>query len=186
MSRLGRKPIKIPQGAEVQIQGQKITVSGPKGTLARKLHEEIGVEKKDNLLVFSIKKDSPRAKTFWGLERVLVENMLKGVMEGFEKKLEMHGVGFRAKKEKENLVLSLGFSHPVVFKKPEDVEFKIEKNVITVFGCDKQRVGEVAAQIRSLRPPEPYKGKGIRYVGEYVRRKAGKAATGVTGGEAAK
>ncbi len=185
MSRLGRKPLSIPQGVEVKIEGQKITISGQKGTLSRNLHKEIGVEKKDNLLVFSIiQKDSPRAKTFWGLERVLVENMLKGVKEGFEKKLELHGVGFRAKIEKDNLVLSLGFSHPVTFRKPEGIEFKIEKNIITVSGCDKQKVGETAAQIRRLQPPEPYKGKGIRYLGEHVRRKAGKAAVGA-GGETA-
>ena len=181
MSRVGKKPIQIPQGVEVKISGQKVMVRGPKGELSREVRPEIGVEVKEGKILVSPKIETKKTKALWGLTRALIANMIKGVTEGYEKKLEIEGIGFRASVEGENLVLSVGFTHPVKIKAPEGIKFSVEKNIITVSGTDKELVGQMAAKIRAIRPPEPYKGKGIRYVGERVRRKVGKkAATAAT------
>ena len=174
MSRVGRKPILIPQGVTIKIDGQKIMVSGPKGELERKIRPEIKVKVKDNQIMLSPQSESKQAAAFWGLFRSLIFNMVEGVVNGFEKKLEMHGLGYRASKEGEDLVLQVGFSHPVKINVPDDISFVVEKNIIIVSGIDKEKVTQIAAKIRKVRPPEPYKGKGIRYQGEKVRRKAGK------------
>jgi len=181
MSRVGKKPIDIPEGVEVKIEGQKVTVKGPKGELSRSFREEISVEIKDGKVVVSPKIQTKKTKAFWGLTRSLIFNMIEGVTKGFEKKLEVEGLGYSASLEGEDLVLKVGFSHPVKVKKPKDITFKVEKNVITVSGIDKELVGQIAAKIRSIRPPEPYKGKGIRYMGEEIRRKVGKKAVGGVG-----
>ena len=181
MSRIGKKPILIPENVEIKIEGQKIIVKGPKGELQREIRPEIKLEvEKDKILVIPQKK-TKGTKAFWGLTRALVFNMIKGVTEGYEKKLQLEGVGYKANLEGEELVLQVGFSHPVKIEKPEGVNFSVEKNIITVSGINKELVGQIAAKIRKVRPPEPYKGKGIRYVGEEVRRKAGKKVVGAEG-----
>jgi large subunit ribosomal protein L6 len=182
MSRIGKKPIIIPKDVEVKIEDDEIMVKGPKGELRRAIFPEIKIELKDLLdkerkLVLSIKKRTKKSRAFWGLLRTLIFNMIEGVTKGFEKQLEIQGVGYRASLQGNVLVLNIGFSHPVEIKAPEGVEFKVEKNIITVFGLDKQLVGQTAAKIRAQKKPEPYKGKGIRYLGEVVRRKAGKKTT---------
>ncbi len=184
MSRIGKKPIQIPQGVDVKVFDSRISVKGPKGELSVTLRPEIRVEvAKDEILVspkpgINPKKEK-RLSAFWGLTRALIFNMVNGVASGFEKKLEMIGIGYRATLDGEDLVLSVGFSHPVKVKAQPGIKFSIEKSVITVSGTDKELVGQVAAKIRQIKRPEPYKGKGIRYVGEFVRRKLGKkAATG--------
>jgi len=174
MSRIGRKPILIPEGVTVKIDGQKIKVSGPKGELERKIRSEIKIEMKDDKIMLSPQIESKQTAAFWGLFRSLVFNMVEGVVKGFEKKLELHGLGYRAAKEGEDLILQVGFSHPVKIKIPENITFEVEKTLITVSGIDKEKVTQIAAKIRKVKPPEPYKGKGIRYQGEKVRRKAGK------------
>lgn len=174
MSRIGKKPILIPEGVEVKIEDNKVTIKGPKGELQKEIRPEIKLEvKKDKILVTPQRK-TKETKAFWGLTRALVFNMIKGVTEGYEKKLQLEGVGYKANLEEKDLVLQVGFSHPVKIEKPEGVNFLIEKNIITVSGIDKEFIGQIAAKIRKVRPPEPYKGKGIRYVGEEVRRKTGK------------
>ena len=181
MSRIGKKPILIPENVEIKIGDQKVVVGGPKGELSREVRPEIGVEVKEGKILVSPKIEIKKTKALWGLTRALIANMIKGVTEGYEKKLEIEGIGFRASVEGENLVLSVGFTHPVKIKAPEGIKFSVEKNIITVSGTDKELVGQMAAKIRAIRPPEPYKGKGIRYVGEQVRRKVGKkAATAAT------
>ena len=181
MSRIGDKPIRIPEGVTVKIESQLCKVKGPKGELEYHLPSVIKLEQKNGDLVLKRKNDERETKALHGLSRALLNNLTEGVVKGFEKKLEIHGVGYKAKLEGENLVLELGFSHPVTIKKPEGIDFKIEKNLITVSGIDKQLVGEIASQIRSFRPPEPYKGKGIAYQGEHIRRKVGKAVGGEEG-----
>ncbi len=178
MSRIGRKPILIPEGVIVEISGGIVKVKGPKGESLRVFRDEIGIEKKDNLLVLSVKKPTKLARALWGTYASHIKNMISGVTSGFSKRLEIQGIGFRAAAEGRGLNLSLGFSHPVKFQAPDGVALLIEKNIITVSGVDKEKVGQAAAQIRALKPPEPYKGKGIRYEGEFVRRKAGKKAVG--------
>ncbi len=194
MSRVGRKPIEIPKGVEVNIEGSLVKIKGLKGELQREVRPEIKVEvhpvksseagveqfdrvKKEEILVTPLK-ETKDVKAFWGLTRTLIANMIKGVTEGYQKKLEIKGVGYRASLEGENLVLNIGYSHPVKIKKPEDISFSAEKNAITVSGIDKEKVGQIAAKIRAVRKPEPYKGKGIRYKGEQIRRKAGKKVVG--------
>jgi len=174
MSRIGKKPILIPEGVEVKIDGQKVIVKGPKGELQKEIRSELKVEKKDNQILIIPAKETKKTKAFWGLSRAIIFNMIKGVKEGFEKKLEIQGVGFRANLEGEDLVLNIGYSHPVKIKKPESINFSVVKNIITISGNDKELVGQIAAKIREIRKPEPYKGKGIRYLGEEVRRKVGK------------
>ncbi len=176
MSRIGKKPIDIPQGVEVKIDGQEVTVKGPLGQESVSVRSEIKVEVKDNQILLTKTVDTRVADALYGLSRTLVANAVHGVKEGFEKKLEIQGVGYRANMEGKNLNLALGYSHPVIVEPPAGITISVEANTkISVKGTNKQTVGDVAAFIRSKRPPEVYKGKGVRYEGEYVRRKAGKA-----------
>ena len=176
MSRIGRTPVEIKKGVQVEVKDRLVTVSGPKGKLDFTLTPLISAEIKEGKIHLTRADDSKEARSLHGMSARLIANMITGVSEGFEKKLEIIGVGYRAQVEGRDLVLQLGFSHPVKFTPPEGVEITVEKNQkLTVRGYDKQKVGEAAARIRRFRPPEPYKGKGIRYQGEYVRRKAGKA-----------
>ncbi|MDP3899499.1 MAG: 50S ribosomal protein L6 [bacterium] len=182
MSRLGKLPIILPAGVELKIQDSIIIVKGPKGELQQKPHKAIKVEVKDTQsgqqqveLSIADKKEK-KASALWGLYRQLVNNMVLGVSEGFAKKLEINGVGYRASVAGDVLTLIVGYSHPVDYKLPAGISAKVEKNVITIEGIDKQMVGEVSSQIRKVRKPEPYKGKGIKYVDEVIRRKAGKTA----------
>jgi len=174
MSRIGKKPILIPEAQEVKIEGSKVTVKGPKGELQKEVRPEIKVEVKENKIFVSPKIWTKKTAANWGTTRALVANMIKGVEEGFEKKLEIKGLGYKAILEENDLILSVGFSHQIKIKAPSSIKFSVEKNIIIVSGIDKELVGQVAAKIRKIRPPEPYKGKGIRYLGEAVRRKAGK------------
>jgi len=174
MSRIGKKPIKIPESVKVEVEDQKVKISGPKGELVQEVRPEIKVEIKEGEILLSPRRESNKSRAFWGLYRTLISNKILGVTEGFEKKLEIQGVGYRASVEGEGLVLNIGFSHPVEIKSPEGITFSVDKNIITVSGIDKAKVGEVAARIKRVRKVEPYKGKGIRYVGEKVRRKEGK------------
>lgn len=176
MSRIGKKPIPVPPSVRVSLAGRTVTVAGPKGALTRLLPPEVGLVIEEGVVTVIPAGSSRRTAAFWGLGRSLVANMVRGVTEGFEKKLEFEGVGFRAAMEENVLVLSLGFSHPVRFSPPAGIALKTEKQTITVSGADKEVVGMAAAAIRDLKRPEPYKGKGIRYHGEVVRRKAGKKA----------
>lgn len=166
----------VPFGVTVAVAGASITVKGPKGELRRDLHPDIGAEALDGKIVLTPLRQTKKTSALWGLSRTLVANMVEGVTAGFEKKLEFEGIGFRVALEGDTLVWSLGFSHPVRFKAPARIQFKVEKNQISVAGISKELVGETAARIRNLKPPEPYKGKGIRYKGEIIRRKAGKKA----------
>lgn len=177
MSKIGRKIIAIPEGVEVRIEGRKFFAKGPKGSLSLDLHKGIKVEMKDGEI--SVKKEdgSKDSSAIWGLTRALINNIIVGIKEGFEKKLELQGVGYRMSVQGKKINLALGFSHPVVVDIPEGIEAKIEENnILSVSGIDKQKVGQFAANIRSLKEVEPYKGKGFRYVGEKVRRKVGKKA----------
>ena len=177
MSRIGNAPITVPAGVEINVSGNDVTVKGPKGTLEHTIPETIGMELEDGTLTVTRANDERQSKALHGLTRSLVNNMVIGVSEGFRKDLEIIGVGYRANaKGKDALELALGFSHPVNVKAPEGIEFDVpEPTKIGVIGIDKQMVGQVAAEIRAYRKPEPYKGKGVRYVGERVIRKAGKA-----------
>lgn len=176
MSRLGKKEILIPDGVTVEVNGSDVKVKGPKGELTYTARPEIKVELQDNAVVTSVKHNTKNSSAYWGLVRSLISNMVQGVSEGYEKKLELVGVGYRARKSGNGVSITVGYSHPVEFEAPEGIELEVvdEKNV-TIKGSDKQLVGQTAAKIRSFRKPEPYKGKGIRYSGEVVRRKAGKA-----------
>lgn len=178
MSRIGKKPIEIPQGVEVSIKGRSIQIKGPKGELTWIYPEEIEIKQEEGMLVVSASSLTKRLKALWGTTRAVVANMVKGVSEGYEKRLEIEGVGYRAQLQGGKLVLYVGFSHPIEITPPESINLSVEKNIITVSGIDKVLVGKVAADIRAARKPEPYKGKGIRYEGELVRRKAGKKTIG--------
>ncbi|HDJ23547.1 MAG TPA: 50S ribosomal protein L6 [Candidatus Aminicenantes bacterium] len=179
MSRVGKQPILIPSGVKVDILPQKIKVEGPKGQLESPLFEGIKVEMKDNQLLFSRQKDTPQLRSFHGLCRSLAANAVQGVSQGFEKKLEIVGVGYRAKLDKGRLELYLGYSKPVIYEIPPDIEIVLEKpTLISVRGIDKQRVGQEAYKIRSFRKPDPYKLKGIRYVGEKLHKKERRAGVG--------
>jgi len=180
MSRIGKKPIEILAGVTVKIDSQKVLIKGPQGELTLEVRPEIKVELKEEKIFVTPQIETKETKAFWGLTRALLQNMIKGVTAGFEKKLEIEGVGYRANLEGQDLVLNIGFSHPVKIKAPEGIKFTVEKNTITVAGIDKGLVGEIAAEIRRVRPPEPYKGKGIRYSGEQIRRKVGKRAVSTT------
>ena len=176
MSRVGRMPIEIPAGVTVDLQGQHITVKGPKGELSRDIHEDIKVAVEGNEILVTRPSDNKNHRALHGLTRALVANMVTGVHDGFSKKLEINGVGYRAAKQGNKLVLTLGFSHPVEMEAPVGITIDVPNQTeIVVSGADKEVVGAVAADIRKWRKPEPYKGKGIRYEGEVVRRKAGKA-----------
>ncbi|MGD9696021.1 MAG: 50S ribosomal protein L6 [Thermoleophilia bacterium] len=177
MSRIGRAPIAIPDGVAVDISGQKVTVKGPKGELRHTVVEPIRIAEQDGRLVVTRPTDRGPHRALHGLSRSLVANMVQGVSEGFERRLEIQGVGYRAQLKGRALELAVGFSHPVTIEPPEGISFEVPSPTqVTVRGIDKQAVGEIAAQIRAVRPPEPYKGKGIRYAGEAVRRKVGKRA----------
>lgn len=178
MSRIGKKPITIPKNVGVEIKDRNIMIKGPLGELSLGVPEEISVAREGDALKVSLERRTKKSPAFWGLIRVLLSNCIKGVNEGFEKKLELRGIGYRAALEGEkNIKLEVGFSHPVTMEIPEGLKIAVEKNIITIRGIDKQKVGEFAAKIRKIRPPEPYKGKGIRYFGEQVKIKEGKKAT---------
>ncbi len=186
MSRLGKLPIEIPTGIEVKIQGDLVIVKGSKGELQQKIHPAVKVEIIDGdtgkVVQVSIadkdnKKDNKNVNAFWGLYRQLINNMIHGVNEGFSKQLEVNGVGYRVAVSGNKLTLNVGYSHQVDYELPKGISATVEKNVITISGIDKQAVGEVSAQIRKVRKPEPYKGKGIKYIDEIIRRKAGKTAS---------
>ena len=177
MSRIGKKPVEIPAGVTVTVKESVITVKGPKGELKQDIRPEIAVEVVENQIVATLKKETKSSSAMWGLMRALFANMVVGVTEGYEKKLQMIGVGYRVKKISDSkITMTVGFSHPVEFDAPEGVKLDVEGNdFIIVSGIDKQLVGLAAAQIRKIKKPEPYKGKGIRYEGEIVKRKPGKA-----------
>ena len=175
MSRIGRMPVAIPAGVTVTIaEGNKVTVKGPKGTLERELPVELTIEEKDGHVIVSRPNDLKRMKSLHGLTRTLINNMIHGVTEGYEKVLEVNGVGYRAAKQGKKLTLNLGYSHPVEMIDPEGLEAVVDGNKIIVKGIDKEKVGQYAAEIRDKRRPEPYKGKGIKYADEVIRRKVGK------------
>ncbi len=176
MSRIGKMPVVVPAGVDVKIDGTTVTVKGKKGELTRTFQPTMIIKQEGDAIVVSPADDERQTNAYWGLTRSLLANMVTGVSEGFEKKLELVGVGYRATLKGRDIELSLGYSHPVLVKCPEGITFEVpSQNEINVLGASKEQVGQVAADIRKWRKPEPYKGKGIRYVGEYVRRKAGKA-----------
>ncbi len=176
MSRIGKKPIPLPQGVTAEKEDRLVRIKGPKGEILQNLHPFFVAEIQDRAIAVAPQTSSKKTAALWGLTRSLLANAVEGVSRGFEKKLEMEGVGYRVSQEGGGLLVNVGFSHPVRFSAPEGITFSVEKNVITVSGVRKDAVGETAARIRAIRPPEPYKGKGIRYQGEVVRRKAGKRA----------
>lgn len=175
MSRIGNKPVTVPEGVEVKIDGKHITVKGPKGTLEREIHKNISVEMKDNTIEVSRVNDEPANRSLHGLTRTLINNMITGVTHEFSKELQINGVGYRVAKQGNNLNLTLGYSHPVIFEAPAGITFDVPNaNTIIVKGIDKELVGQTAAVIRTKRPPEVYRGKGIKYADEVIRRKEGK------------
>jgi len=177
MSRLGKLPIELIDGTQAKLENGFIIVKGPKGELKQAIHNLIKVDISDKKIVVKIDKENDKQqKALWGLSRSLINNMVIGVNEGFMKKLEINGVGFRAAVSGQKLTLNLGFSHPIEYDIPAGITAQVEGNIVSISGIDKQLVGEVAAQIRKKRKPEPYKGKGIKYIDEVIRRKAGKAA----------
>lgn len=176
MSRIGKMPVAVPSGVDIKIEGSTLKVKGSKGELARSFSDRVALDMSDGTLTVSRVDDSREARALHGLTRALVFNMVTGVAEGFTKSLEIHGVGYRAAMKGSGIEFQLGFSHPVVVEAPDGITFEVpEPTKVNISGIDKEQVGQVAADIRKIRPPEPYKGKGIRYVGEKVRRKAGKA-----------
>ncbi len=176
MSKIGQQTIEIPSGVTVTVTDNKVNVTGPKGTLTVTVVKELDVKVEGTAVNVTIKKDNKFSKSVWGTTRMLIANSVKGVTEGWKKQLELVGTGYRSEVQGNTLVLAVGYSHPVKIEAPEGITFKVEKSVINVDGIDKQVVGQVASDIRASRPPEPYKGKGVKYVGEVIRRKAGKAA----------
>lgn len=175
MSRIGKLPISLPDAVTATVTDGRVTVRGPKGELTLTLHPHVNVAPDGASLTVTVHDpDLKQDRALWGLTRALMQNMVTGVTEGFRKQLEINGVGYRAERKGRDLVLALGYSHPVVYTLPAGIEAAVEKNVVTISGIDKQLVGEVAAEIRRLRKPEPYKGKGIKYLTEVIRRKAGK------------
>ena len=179
MSRIGRHPIAVPAGVEVKIDGSTVTVKGPKGTLTRTVHKNMNVAMEDGQVVVTRPDDSDLNKSLHGLTRTLIANMVEGVEKGYTKELEVNGVGYRAQKQGKDLVLNIGYSHQVVMSEIEGITIDVPNpNKVVVSGPDKQKVGQFAAEIREKRPPEPYKGKGIKYVDEHIRRKEGKAGKG--------
>ncbi|MFQ5893355.1 MAG: 50S ribosomal protein L6 [Nitrospinota bacterium] len=177
MSRVGMRPIEIPDGVEVSVEPGGVTVKGPKGTLWQAIHSDMRITREDSVLRIERPSDVRLHRSLHGLTRTLVANMVEGVTKGFEKQLEIRGMGYRAMLQGKTLTLHLGYSHPIVYEAPEGIELEVSgRNSIIVRGIDKQKVGQVAAEIRAFRKPEPYKGKGVRYVGEVVRTKVGKTA----------
>lgn len=180
MSRVGRMPVEIPNGVQVDIKGSNVHVKGPKGELKRTFSPLIDIDKEDNVITVKRRSDAPTERALHGTTRAVIANMVFGVSTGFEVVLEIEGVGYRAEMKGKNLVLNVGYSHPVEIEPPEGISFEADQKTrqIKVMGYDKEVVGQVASNVRKVRPPEPYHGKGIRYAGEYVRRKAGKAGKG--------
>ena len=177
MSRIGKQPIIIPDKVEVKIEADQISVKGPKGELSMIKSSDVEVVLKDNQITMSIPEGSAKLlRSLWGTTRSILDNLIIGVSEGYKKQLEINGVGFKAEVKGKVLVLNVGYSHTVDYNIPDDINVSTEKNVITIEGIDKQRVGQIAAEIRAIKKPEPYKGKGIKYIDEVVRRKAGKVA----------
>ena len=175
MSRIGNKPITVPSEVQVKIDGQKITVTGPKGTLEREIHKNISIDMADNIITVTRINDEAINRSLHGLTRTLINNMIIGVTSGYSKELQINGVGYRVQKQGKDLNLTLGYSHPVIFKAPEGITFDVPNaNTIIVKGIDKELVGQTAAVIRTKRPPEVYRGKGIKYADEVIRRKEGK------------
>ena len=175
MSRIGRKPIVIPAGVDVKIDGSTVTVKGPKGTLSRTVHQNMNVAVEDGVIHVTRPDDNKLNRSLHGLTRTLLHNMIVGVTDGYKKELEVNGVGYRVAKEGNKLVMNLGFSHQVIVEEVEGIKIEAPTpNKIIISGCDKQQVGQFAAEVREKRPPEPYKGKGIKYTDEVIRRKAGK------------
>jgi large subunit ribosomal protein L6 len=176
MSRIGKQPVPVPKGVTVTIDGQTVTVKGAKGELSRELPPEIAFVQEGDEILVTRRNESRNARQRHGLVRTLIANMVEGVSSGYQKKLEIQGVGYRASLQGQKLVMALGYSHPVEFEPPSGIQFAVEGNTnVTISGIDKEVVGNTAARVRAARPPEPYKGKGVRYAGENVRRKAGKA-----------
>lgn len=176
MSRIGNKPITVPSEVKIEVNGQKVTVTGPKGTLEREIHKNISLEIHGNIIKVIRKNDEPANRSLHGLTRTLINNMIIGVTEAYSKELQINGVGYRVAKQGNNLNLTLGYSHPVIFEAPEGITFDVpNQNTIIVKGVDKELVGQTAAVIRTKRPPEVYRGKGIKYADEIIRRKEGKA-----------
>jgi large subunit ribosomal protein L6 len=186
MSKIAKKPIVIKEGVSLNKEGTTVTVSGPNGSLAFDIPRGVEMEISEGNIKIFAKDKKDELKSMLGLTRATLANLVKGVSEGFERKLELSGVGYRAQTSGDSLTLSVGFSHPVIVKAPQGVSFKVEENIITVSGADKTIVGNTASKIRDIRPPEPYKGKGIKYVGERIRRKVGKAAKALAGAGGAK
>ena len=175
MSRIGKKPVQVPAGVTATVDGQKVTAKGPKGELFFVANDEVSVKLEDNSVVVQPVNQSKDARSKWGMSRTMIEGIFKGVKDGYERKLEINGVGYRASLQGKNLQLALGFSHDVVYQTPEGITIAVPKPTeIIVSGIDKQKVGQIAAVIRRLRRPDPYKGKGVRYEGEQIRRKVGK------------
>jgi large subunit ribosomal protein L6 len=175
MSRIGKKPVAVPQGVTLEVQGQTVAVKGPKGELRRTLHPEMQLAVADGTFTVSRPSDEPKHKALHGLSRTLVQNMIEGVTKGFSKTLEIQGVGYKAEAKPYGVNLVVGFSHPVKYEAPKGIKITVENNTtVKIEGADKEKVGQVAAELRAVRPPEPYKGKGVRYQGEQIRRKAGK------------
>lgn len=179
MSRIGRKPINIPAGVDVKFENGVITVKGSKGTLTQKIHPNMTVTIEENVITVTRPNDEKENRALHGLTRSLIANMVEGVTNGFKKELEVNGVGYRVQKQGKNLVMNLGYSHQVTMSETEDIKIEVPApNKIIILGADKQKVGQFAAQVREKRPPEPYKGKGIKYADEHIRRKEGKAGKG--------
>ena len=178
MSRIGRAPIAIPAGVEVVVDGSTVTVKGAKGTLTRTMNSNITITKDGDTITVTRPNDHKDNRSLHGLTRTLIANMIEGVSNGYKKELEINGIGYRAEVKGSTLVMKIGFSHDVIMDAPEGVSVEVNGNKVTVSGADKQKVGQFAAEIREKRPPEPYKGKGIKYVDEYIRRKEGKAGKG--------
>ena len=175
MSRIGKKPVPVPSGVTANVEGQTVKVKGPKGALQFVVPEEVSVKLEDGKVQVDPRNESKRARSMWGTSRTLVANLVTGVTKGFERKLEITGVGYRAAVQGKNLQLALGYSHDVIYPIPEGIQIATPKPTeITITGIDSQKVGQVAAEIRGFRPPEPYKGKGVKYAGEYIFRKEGK------------
>ncbi|MBI1967829.1 MAG: 50S ribosomal protein L6 [Gemmatimonadetes bacterium] len=177
MSRIGRKPVALPTGVSAVINGRTLTVKGPRGEISRTFHPDMALVLEENAVVLRRPSDEARHKALHGLSRTLVANMVEGVTKGFTKALEIQGVGYKAEPTRDGVQLVVGFSHPVPYRAPKGIKITVDNNVnVKIEGVDKELVGQVAAELRNVRPPEPYKGKGVRYAGEQVRRKAGKTA----------
>jgi large subunit ribosomal protein L6 len=175
MSRIGRKPVGLPQGVTVDVRDRTVTAKGPKGQLSLRLVDEVDASVEDGKVEVKPRGESKRARSMWGLQRTLINNLVVGVSDGFTKRLEISGVGYRAAVQGQNVQLQLGYSHDVVYRVPEGIQVQAERpTLLVVSGIDRQRVGQVAAEIRAYRPPEPYKGKGVKYEGEHILRKEGK------------